>query len=93
MENLGQDPGFLKFIKEMLFNAFLLESFSKRIPGIPKDELFLLGLFYKMPETFKVIDLMGSEGLKDHLKSLGIDENTFLEEHLSYAEKNVSNFV
>ncbi len=50
----GQDPSFLEFIKKMLFNAFLMESFSKYIGSVSKEKLFLAGLFYKMPEAFGV---------------------------------------
>ncbi|RLJ70895.1 c-di-GMP-related signal transduction protein [Hydrogenivirga caldilitoris] len=50
----GQDPSFIEFIRKMLSNAFLLESFSKNLQGIPKDELFFVGLFYKMPSAFGV---------------------------------------
>ncbi len=118
----GQDPSFVEFVKKMLTNAFFLESFSKSVKEIPKDKLFLLGLFYQMPSAFgvrpevffnsiqlpkeitelykegslqpylKLIDLLESEGLGEHIEKLGIGEEE-LEEHLKYAQESVDTFM
>ena len=118
----GQDPSFVEFVKKMLTNAFFLESFSKSVKEIPKDKLFLLGLFYQMPSAFgvrpevffnsiqlpkeitelykegslqpylKLIDLLESEGLGEHIEKLGIGEEE-LEEHLKYAQESVETFM
>jgi len=50
----GQDPSFIEFIRKMLLNAFLLESFSREVGSVPRDKLFLVGLFYRMPDAFGV---------------------------------------
>lgn len=93
----GQDPSFLEFIKKMLFNAFLLESLHKYVNDVPKDELFLLGLFYKMPEAFgvrpkvlfqslqlpeNIVKLYEKEDLKRILKILDLLDTEELEAYL-----------
>ena len=93
----GQDPSFLEFIKRMLFNAFLLESLHKYVDNVPKDKLFLLGLFYKMPEAFgvrpqvlfqslqlpeEIVKLYEEESLKRILKILDLLETDELEDYL-----------
>ncbi len=81
----GRDPTFLEFVKEMIFNAFFLESFHRKLNSLPKDKLFLAGLFYKMPDAFGVrpevffssiqipediLKLLDSEELKPFLEIL-----------------------
>ncbi len=94
----GQDPAFIKFIKKMLFNAFLLESFSRKLVSYPKDRLFLVGLFYKMPEAFgvrpqvffnslqlpeEVIVLFKDEKLQKYLKILDLLDKDELKNYAS----------
>ncbi|EDP74784.1 HDOD domain-containing protein [Hydrogenivirga sp. 128-5-R1-1] len=90
----GQDPSFIEFVKKMLTNAFLLESFSKNIPNVPKDKLFLLGLFYQMPSAFgvrpevffnsiqlpeEITELYKEESLQPYLKLIDMLESEELE--------------
>ncbi len=93
----GQDPSFMEFIRRMLFNAFLLESLHKYLGKIPKDKLFLLGLFYKMPDVFGVrphvlyeslqlpeelVELYKDEELQKYLKIIDLLETPDLEDYL-----------
>jgi len=93
----GQDPSFLEFIKSMLFNAFFVESFSKYL-SVPKDRLFLAGLFYKMPEAFgvrprvffqsinlpeEILSLFEDPKLKDYLRIIDLLDREDLGKHLS----------
>ena len=103
----GQDPSFLQFIRRMLFNAFLLESFHKPLGGIPKDTLFLLGLFYKMPEAFGVkphvlyqslqlpedlMELYKDERLRKYLRIIDLLGSQDLEEYLRSLEIDPDSF-
>jgi c-di-GMP-related signal transduction protein len=93
----GQDPSFMEFVKRMLTNAFFLESFSSKIKNIPKDKLFLLGLFYQMPSAFgvrpevffrsiqlpeEVVELYKEEAVQPYLKLIDMLEEENLEDHL-----------
>ncbi len=93
----GQDPSFLEFVRKMLFNAFLLESFAREVGSVPRDKLFLLGLFYRMPDAFgvrpevffnsiqlpeEVVGLFEDKGLQKYLRILKLLDSEELEEYL-----------
>ena len=50
----GQDPEFIEFVKSMLYNAFFAEWFASKLSDVSKGQMFLAGLFYKMPSAFGV---------------------------------------
>jgi len=93
----GQDPSFLEFVRRMLFNAFLLESFAREVGSVPRDKLFLLGLFYRMPDAFgvrpevffnslqlpeEVVRLFSEKELQKYLRILKLLDSEELEEYL-----------
>jgi len=93
----GQDPSFVEFVKEMLLNAFLLESFSQNIKSVGRDRLFLAGLFYRMPDVFgvrpevffnsiqlpeDVIQLLEEKEIRRYLRILQLLDSEELEDYL-----------
>jgi len=81
----------------MLHNAFFLESFAKNVGSVPKDKLFLLGLFYQMPSAFgvrpevffssiqlpeEITELYKEESLQPYLKLIDMLDSENLEEFI-----------